>query len=43
MPTAISGPNGEIKFGTGLPTLIIGERINSADRKKFAQQIAVAI
>jgi len=40
MPTTISGPNGEIKFGTGLPTLIIGERINPTGRKKFGQQIA---
>lgn len=40
MPTTISGPNGEIRFGTGLPTLIIGERINPTGRKKFARQIA---
>jgi 5-methyltetrahydrofolate--homocysteine methyltransferase len=40
MPTVISGRDGEVRFGPGLPTVIIGERINPTGRKKLAARLA---
>ncbi len=40
MPTMISGRDGNVQFGPGLPTVVIGERINPTGRKKFAAALA---
>ena len=39
MPTIVTGKNCEVKFGPGLPTVIIGERINPTGRKKLAEEL----
>ncbi len=36
MPTIVTGRDGSVQFGVGLPTVIIGERINPTGRKKLA-------
>ena len=41
MPTIISGRDGSVQFGVGLPTVIIGERINPTGRKKLAAALAL--
>ncbi len=38
--TKISSQSGEITFGPGLPTAIIGERINPTNRARLAQELA---
>lgn len=40
MPTIITGKEREVKFGPGLPTVIIGERINPTGHKKLAARLA---
>jgi 5-methyltetrahydrofolate--homocysteine methyltransferase len=39
MSTVITGKDCEVKFGPGLPTVIIGERINPTGRRKFASRL----
>jgi len=39
MPTVITGKNTEVKFGQGLPTVIIAERINPTGRKSLAEEL----
>ncbi len=40
MPVRIYGRDAEASFGAGLPTVIIGERINPTGRKKLSQELA---
>jgi 5-methyltetrahydrofolate--homocysteine methyltransferase len=40
MATIITGRDREVRFGPGLPTVIIGERINPTGRKKMATLLA---
>lgn len=40
MPTIVTGKDCEVKFGPGLPTVLIGERINPTGRKKLAARLA---
>lgn len=40
MPTIVSGKEREVRFGPGLPTVAIGERINPTGRKKLAESLA---
>ena len=39
MATIVTGKNTEVKFGQGLPTVIIAERINPTGRKTLAQEL----
>jgi 5-methyltetrahydrofolate--homocysteine methyltransferase len=39
MATVITGKNTEVKFGQGLPTVIIAERINPTGRKSLAEEL----
>jgi 5-methyltetrahydrofolate--homocysteine methyltransferase len=39
MPTIVTGKNKEVKFGQGLPTVIIAERINPTGRKSLAEEL----
>ena len=39
MATIVTGKNTEVKFGQGLPTVIIAERINPTGRKSLAEEI----
>ncbi len=39
MSTVVTGKNTEVKFGQGLPTVIIGERINPTGRKSLAEEL----
>lgn len=39
MVTVVTGKNVEVKFGQGLPTVIIGERINPTGRKNLAEEL----
>jgi 5-methyltetrahydrofolate--homocysteine methyltransferase len=39
MITTITGKNTEVKFGQGLPTVIIAERINPTGRKALAEEL----
>ena len=39
MVTILTGRGCEIKFGPGLPTVIIGERINPTGRKNLAEEL----
>jgi 5-methyltetrahydrofolate--homocysteine methyltransferase len=39
MATTLTGKNTEVKFGQGLPTVIIGERINPTGRKSLAEEL----
>ena len=39
MQTVVTGKNTEVKFGQGLPTVIIGERINPTGRKSLAEEL----
>lgn len=39
MVTILTGRDCEVKFGLGLPTVIIGERINPTGRKKLAEEL----
>ena len=39
MATIVTGKDCEVKFGLGLPTVIIGERINPTGRKKLAEEL----
>ena len=39
MPTVVTGKNTEVKFGQGLPTVIIGERINPTGRRSLAEEL----
>ena len=40
MPTIVSGKEREVRFGPGLPTVAIGERINPTGLKKLAESLA---
>lgn len=39
MVTIVTGKDNEVKFGQGLPTVIIAERINPTGRKKLAEEL----
>jgi 5-methyltetrahydrofolate--homocysteine methyltransferase len=39
MATIVTGKNTEVKFGQGLPTVIIAERINPTGRKALAEEL----
>ena len=39
MQTVVTGKNTEVKFGQGLPTVIIAERINPTGRKSLAEEL----
>ncbi len=39
METVLTGKDTEVKFGQGLPTVIIAERINPTGRKKLAEEL----
>lgn len=39
MATIVTGKNTEVKFGQGLPTVIIAERINPTGRKNLAEEL----
>ncbi|MBN1299050.1 MAG: dihydropteroate synthase [Actinobacteria bacterium] len=39
MATILTGKNTEVKFGQGLPTVIIAERINPTGRKSLAEEL----
>ena len=39
MVTTVTGKNTEVKFGQGLPTVIIAERINPTGRKSLAEEL----
>ncbi|MCL4377859.1 MAG: dihydropteroate synthase [Actinobacteria bacterium] len=39
MATIVTGKNKEVKFGQGLPTVIIAERINPTGRKSLAEEL----
>jgi 5-methyltetrahydrofolate--homocysteine methyltransferase len=39
MATVVTGKNTEVKFGPGLPTIIIAERINPTGRKSLAEEL----
>jgi len=39
MVTIVTGRDCEVKFGPGLPTVIIGERINPTGRKELAEEL----
>jgi len=39
MVTIVTGRDCEVKFGLGLPTVIIGERINPTGRKELAEEL----
>ena len=39
MPTIVTGKDSEVKFGPGMPTIIIGERINPTGRKRLATHL----
>jgi 5-methyltetrahydrofolate--homocysteine methyltransferase len=39
METTVTGKDTEVKFGQGLPTVIIAERINPTGRKKLAEEL----
>jgi len=39
MVTVVTGKNTEVKFGQGLPTVIIAERINPTGRKNLAEEL----
>jgi 5-methyltetrahydrofolate--homocysteine methyltransferase len=39
MQTVVTGKNTEVKFGQGLPTVIIAERINPTGRKNLAEEL----
>jgi 5-methyltetrahydrofolate--homocysteine methyltransferase len=39
MTTVVTGKDTEVKFGQGLPTVIIAERINPTGRKKLAEEL----
>lgn len=39
MVTTLTGKNTEVKFGQGLPTVIIAERINPTGRKSLAEEL----
>jgi 5-methyltetrahydrofolate--homocysteine methyltransferase len=39
MATVVTGKNTEVKFGQGLPTIIIAERINPTGRKNLAEEL----
>jgi len=39
MATVVTGKNTEVKFGQGLPTVIIAERINPTGRKSLAEEL----
>jgi len=39
MVTIVTGRDCQVKFGLGLPTVIIGERINPTGRKKLAEEL----
>jgi 5-methyltetrahydrofolate--homocysteine methyltransferase len=39
MITTVTGKNTEVKFGQGLPTVIIAERINPTGRKALAEEL----
>ena len=39
MVTVVTGENTEVKFGQGLPTVIIAERINPTGRKSLAEEL----
>lgn len=39
MPTVITGKGTEVKFGQGLPTVIIAEKINPTGRKNLADEL----
>jgi 5-methyltetrahydrofolate--homocysteine methyltransferase len=39
MATVVTGKDTEVKFGQGLPTVIIAERINPTGRKKLAEEL----
>ncbi len=39
METVVTGNGTEVKFGQGLPTVIIGERINPTGRKALAEEL----
>ena len=39
MTTVVTGKSTEVKFGQGLPTVIIAERINPTGRKKLAEEL----
>jgi 5-methyltetrahydrofolate--homocysteine methyltransferase len=39
MVTVVTGRDCEVKFGLGLPTVIIGERINPTGRKELAEEL----
>lgn len=40
MPTVVSGKQRDVTFGPGLPTVVIGERINPTGRKKLAESLS---
>jgi 5-methyltetrahydrofolate--homocysteine methyltransferase len=39
MQTVVTGKNTEVKFGQGMPTVIIAERINPTGRKSLAEEL----
>lgn len=39
METVLRGPSSEVRVGPGLPTVIIGERINPTGRKAFSAEL----
>ena len=39
METVLTGRNCEIRFGQGLPTVFIAERINPTGRKSLAEEL----
>jgi len=39
MATVVTGKNTEVKFGQGLPTVIIAERINPTGRKNLTEEL----
>ncbi len=39
METVLRGPSSEVRIGPGLPTVIIGERINPTGRKAFSAEL----
>ena len=39
METVVTGKNTEVKFGQGLPTVIIAERINPTGRKSLSEEL----
>jgi 5-methyltetrahydrofolate--homocysteine methyltransferase len=39
MVTIVTGKDCDVRFGPGLPTVVIGERINPTNRKKLAEEL----